>query len=74
MSYAARALRWLAAKLPPPRVIFDRAGRSPYLSRYYLVGAPKMADGSNPFDATGAPRQAPCEVVPFITNTGVKEP
>jgi hypothetical protein len=30
-------LHWLAAKLPPPRVIYDRAGESPYLSRWYLL-------------------------------------
>jgi len=43
--------------LGKPRVIFDRGGRSPYLSRYYLVGAPTMPDGSWPFDALGAPRE-----------------
>jgi hypothetical protein len=32
------------------RVIMDRAGKSPYLSRYYLIGKPRMADGSSPFD------------------------
>jgi hypothetical protein len=35
---AARLLWALAARLPAPRVILDRAGRSPYLSRYYLLG------------------------------------
>jgi len=38
-----------------PRVIYDRAGVSPYLSRYYLVGRPYMADGSAPIDRFGNP-------------------
>lgn len=40
-----------------PRVIYDRDGGSPYLSRYYLIGKPKMADGSSPVDATGQTRE-----------------
>jgi hypothetical protein len=47
-SLVRRALHWLATKLPPPRVIYDREGASPYLSRYYILGRPKMADGSDP--------------------------
>lgn len=35
------------------RVIMDRMGLLPYLSRYYVFGAPKMADGSPPFDKYG---------------------
>lgn len=46
----------LTSRLPPPRVIYDRDGRSPYLSRWYLTGRPTMPDGSEPFDAFGAPR------------------
>lgn len=51
-----RLLRLLASKLPPPRIIFDRAGVSPYLSRWYLFGSPTMPDGSHPFDPDGSPR------------------
>ncbi len=46
----------LTARLPHPRIIFDRAGRSPYLSRWYLLNSPTMPDGSWPFDASGGPR------------------
>src|SRR4029077_13909184 len=53
MALVARALPWLAVRLPPPRIICDRAGKSPYLSRYHLLGAPTMPDGSPPFDARG---------------------
>lgn len=49
-------LRWLTWRLPPPRIIKDRNGRSPYLSRWYLIGAPKMPDGSWAFDLNGNPR------------------
>lgn len=37
----------------PARVIFDRDGKGPYLSRVHLVGGPKMPDGSSPFDDEG---------------------
>ncbi|HZC29939.1 MAG TPA: hypothetical protein VE261_00365, partial [Gaiellaceae bacterium] len=46
----------IAKRLPNPRVIYDREGGTPYLSRYYIFGAPKMPDGSAPFDELGAPR------------------
>ena len=36
-----RLLLALTARLPAPRVIYDRAGLSPYLSRWYLIGRPK---------------------------------
>lgn len=49
-------LERLAAKLPPPRVIYDRLGQSPYLSRYYLLGRPRMRDGSEPTDENGTLR------------------
>ena len=49
-SLVRRALRWFATKLPPPRVIYDRAGVSPYLSRYYILGRPKTIDGSDPLE------------------------
>ena len=32
------ALLWLSARLPKPRVIYDREGGTPYLSRWYLIG------------------------------------
>ena len=50
-------LNWLAGKLPPPRIIWDRNGKSPYLSRFYLVNPPRMPDGSWPFDKNGALRE-----------------
>jgi len=31
-------LAWMTRRLPAPRVVYDRMGESPYLSRYYLVG------------------------------------
>lgn len=44
-----RALHWLTTKLPPPRVIYDRRGDSPYLSRWYLVGGlDAVNDKGNP--------------------------
>lgn len=49
-------LETIASYLPPPRVIYDRSGTSPYLSRYYLLGGPFMADGSAPFDGMGDPK------------------
>lgn len=50
-------LEWLTSKMAPPRVIFDRDGQSPYLSRFYIAGAPVAPDGGDAFDATGAPRE-----------------
>jgi hypothetical protein len=32
-----RLLLWITARLPEPRVIYDREGQSPYLSRWYLL-------------------------------------
>lgn len=46
----------IAARLPTPRVIYDREGGSPYLSRYYLTQRPRMPDGSAPFDPHGDPK------------------
>jgi len=43
----------LAATLPPPRIIMDREGSSPYLSRYYVFGGPRDEDS---FDELGNPR------------------
>lgn len=48
-------LHRLAARLPRPRVIYDVDGVSPYLTRYYLLGRPRMPDGSEPFDKFGNP-------------------
>lgn len=44
--------RWAA-----PRVIMDLDGRSPYLSRYYLRGRPRMPDGSEPFEPGGGTKE-----------------
>lgn len=54
-----RIVSWLASKLPAPRVIQDGLGRQAYLSRYYLITSqrPRMADGSEPFDQWGNPRE-----------------
>lgn len=49
MSIVRTLIAALVAVLPEPRVIKDRAGESPYLSRWYLLGRPHMADGSSPF-------------------------
>jgi len=38
------------------RVIMDRAGISPYLSRFYITRRPTMPDGSEPFDVHGDPK------------------
>lgn len=57
MSLIRRALHALVGLLPAPRVIFDRAGTSPYLSRYYVTPGPRMPDGSSPWNATGGPRE-----------------
>jgi hypothetical protein len=43
--------------LPAPRVILDREGKRPYLSRFYLKGAPHMADGSSAIDEFGNPKR-----------------
>ncbi len=43
----------MASKLGNPRVIRDGDGVSPYLTRHYLIGSPKMPDGSCPFDCYG---------------------
>lgn len=53
-------MRWLcrlAAKFLTPRVILDRDGKTPYLSRYYIKGGPRMADGSSPFNPDGSPKK-----------------
>jgi hypothetical protein len=51
-----RFVKWLASKLSNPRVIYDMTGTSPYLSRYYILGRPRMQDRSDPFDQYGNPR------------------
>jgi hypothetical protein len=57
MSLARRIVETIAGWLPPPRVIYDHEGKSPYLSRYYLKGRPTMPDGSDPFGPDGAPKR-----------------
>lgn len=52
-----RFLTWLRPLLGRRRIIRDREGTEPYLGRSYIVGLPKMADGSWPFDETGNPRK-----------------
>lgn len=41
--------------LPRPRIIWDRQGKTPYLSRYYLFGGPRTTM-KNAFDEKGSPR------------------
>jgi hypothetical protein len=41
----------------PPRVILDRDGRTKYISRYYIRGAPYMTDGSSPYTPEGNPKK-----------------
>lgn len=47
----------LVASRVVPRVIYDRAGKTPYLSRHYLLGAPYMKDGSVAIDRFGNPKE-----------------
>jgi|HubBroStandDraft_2_1064218.scaffolds.fasta_scaffold00001_7 hypothetical protein len=56
MSWMRTALTWVTSKMAPPRVIYDRAGGSPYLSRWYLYGSPKASDGKPVFNWDGNPR------------------
>jgi hypothetical protein len=56
MSFMERACRWVASHMAPPRIIFDREGTSPYLSRHYILGKPHMPDGSDPFNEDGSPK------------------
>ncbi|HXD98238.1 MAG TPA: hypothetical protein VN646_16940 [Candidatus Acidoferrum sp.] len=61
MSLARRFLEWASQLLPRPRVITDLDGSPPYLSRFYLLGRPRMPDGSDPFDRFGAIRAGAVE-------------
>jgi len=55
--------RWIANRLKTalektsPRIILDGLGKTPYLSRFYIFGAPTMPDGSSPFDRFGSPKK-----------------
>jgi hypothetical protein len=48
-------LKWVQRLLGPIRVIWDRPGTAPYISRSYFWARPKRPDGAWPFDATGQP-------------------
>ena len=50
-------VRWIAARLSPPRRIYGQSGVDVYLSRWYLTARPTMPDGSEPFDNYGNPRE-----------------
>lgn len=52
----SKIVEGVAARLPPPRIIYSLDGYSPYLSRWYFLGKPRMPDGSNPFDQWGNKR------------------
>lgn len=41
-----RLIAKLVEHLPPPRVIYDRMGGTPYLSRWYLIGEPPGTDAN----------------------------
>lgn len=49
-----KATKW--GLFGPARIIYDRFGKLPYLSRYYLFGAPTMPDGSDPYNEHGNPK------------------
>lgn len=49
-------LEWITDRLPLPRIIFDRAGLTPYLSRWYLYGGPRSSDGKPVFNQWGTKR------------------
>jgi hypothetical protein len=53
----ARTLHRLAALLDSPRIIYDRMGVSPYLSRWYVIGKPVASDGLPVFAPDGNPRE-----------------
>lgn len=63
MSLRSYVGRWLGNRIKTvlertqPRVITDRTGMDPYLSRYYVFGKPTMPDGSSPFDRFGNPKK-----------------
>lgn len=50
------SLDWLVPKLIPARVIMDRDAKRPYLGRHYIVGRPRMPDGTSPYNAAGNPK------------------
>jgi hypothetical protein len=56
VSFLRRAVEALAARLGQPRVIYDRDGLTPYLSRFYLSRQPESHDGAEPFDRFGNPK------------------
>lgn len=47
-----RLMTWL----PPPRVVYDRIGKSPYLSRYYVIGRERGLESVDPSDPPRARR------------------
>lgn len=53
-----RVVARLAERLPRPRVIYDRAGLSPYLSRYYVLGGARDNE-----DGDAETQRAPWELL-----------
>lgn len=49
--------KWAPKCFGRPRIILDREGGQPYLSRFYIFGKPRMDDGKGPFESDGAPKQ-----------------
>jgi hypothetical protein len=54
---AGSILAGMANHMPQARIIWDRSGTSPYLSRFYITKRPTMPDGSEPFDEYGDPKK-----------------
>jgi hypothetical protein len=54
-------LHAITARIAPPRIIYDRDGGTPYLARWYLVGAKPNVDAhGNP---TGKVKKSPYQVL-----------
>lgn len=61
MSIVRRLIERLEPHLPRPRVIYDRAGESPYLSRYYLTAKPPQT-GATGQTKRDVERRPPIEI------------
>jgi hypothetical protein len=58
-------LKRLTALLPPERKRVIRRGGEPYLTRWYLYGLPRRADGGLRFDYVGRPKDGNEDDAPF---------
>jgi hypothetical protein len=57
MTWAGLVERVARVLFGKPRVIWNRQGTAPYLSRFYAYRRPVMPDGTEVFDDFGAPRR-----------------